>query len=82
MTWERKSSHTLTVRFSRRPLPWRHTPNGSPSLLLPKAALPGPERLQATPWTACVLPAQPTLTADAAYSISIAERAGLVVPSN
>jgi hypothetical protein len=49
MTRERPRSHTLAVRFSRRLLPGRHSPTGAASPLLPKAALPGPERRSA-PW--------------------------------
>jgi len=66
MTQESKSSHTWAVKFSRRLLPGRHSLNGSPSPLLPQAALPDPERLRAIPWEACVSLALLVLTAGAA----------------
>jgi hypothetical protein len=61
MTRERPSSHTLAVRFSSRRLPGRHSPTGSLSPLLPKAALPDPER-RGTPLgkPACLRPCPPS----------------------
>jgi hypothetical protein len=66
MTRDSKSSHTRAVMFSRRPLPGRHSLNGSLSTLLPQVALPGPEKRRAIPWEACVSLALLTLTAGTA----------------
>jgi len=82
MTGERKSSHTLAgggLADHRLGDTRRMVPRPSCSPRQPCRAPSGSTQPPGQP--ACSQPS-PALTAEAAYSISIAERAGLVVPSN